>query len=67
MTIVEVLQGNINKLGNLHIPAKETELFKTVNEVMHDLAVCVEAMHRAAQEQEEQGQQEESQNETDSQ
>lgn len=59
MTITEVLQGNINKLGNLHVPAKEVELFKSINEVIHDLAVCVEAMNRAAQEQqqEEQNQQ----------
>lgn len=47
MTIADVLIGNINKLDNLKIPAKEIELFNAIIEVSHDLKVCVQAMQEA--------------------
>ena len=54
MTLLEVLKANVVKLGNLKIPARETELFTQVNEVAHDLRVCCQAMEQAESEQREQ-------------
>lgn len=51
MTLLEVLKANVVKLGNLKIPARETELFTQVNEVAHDLRVCCQAMEQAEAEQ----------------
>lgn len=47
MTLLEVLKANVVKLGNLKIPARETELFTQVNEVAHDIRVCCQAMEQA--------------------
>ena len=66
MTILEVLTANVNKLGNLHIPAKEIDLVTGINEVMHDLQVCCEALAQANTKQD-QDDEEASEDETDTQ
>lgn len=71
MTVIEVLEANIDKLGNLRIPAKEIETITAINEVSHDLQVCVQAMQEAEEEQQKaeqvQKEQEEPQDEADAQ
>lgn len=47
MTLTEVLVANINKLGNLKVPVREAELFNALNEIAHDLRVCVDAIQQA--------------------
>ncbi len=47
MTLTEVLMANINKLGNLKVPVREAELFNALNEIAHDLRVCVDAIQQA--------------------
>ena len=47
MTIAQVLAANIEKLGNLKIPAKEADLFNGINEVAHDIQVCYDAIVQA--------------------
>lgn len=44
VTVTDVLLGNIGKLENIRIPAKEIAAINAINEVVHDLYVCVEAI-----------------------
>lgn len=47
VTVTDVLLGNIGKLENIRIPAKEIAAIRAINEVAHDLRVCVEAIAKA--------------------
>ena len=49
VTVTDVLLGNIGKLENIRIPAKEIAAINAINEVVHDLNVCVEAIQADAQ------------------
>ena len=53
MTVTDVLLGNIGKLENIRIPAKEIAAINAINEVVHDLRVCVDAIMADAQAQQE--------------
>lgn len=53
VTVADVLLGNIGKLENIRIPAKEVEAINAINEVVHDLRVCVDAIVADAQAQKE--------------
>lgn len=53
VTVTDVLLGNIGKLENIRIPAKEIAAINAINEVVHDLMVCVDAIMADAQAQQE--------------
>lgn len=53
VTVTDVLLGNIGKLENIRIPAKEIAAINAINEVVHDLRVCVDAIMADAQAQQE--------------
>ena len=53
VTVTDVLLGNIGKLENIRIPAKEVAAINAINEVVHDLRVCVDAIVADAQAQQE--------------
>lgn len=53
VTVTDVLLGNIGKLENIRIPAKEVTAINAINEVVHDLRVCVDAIVADAQAQKE--------------
>lgn len=53
VTVTDVLLGNIGKLENIRIPAKEVAAINAINEVVHDLRVCVDAIMADAQAQQE--------------
>ena len=53
VTVTDVLLGNIGKLENIRIPAKEIAAINAINEVVHDLRACVDAIMADAQAQQE--------------
>ena len=53
VTVTDVLLGNIGKLENIRIPVKEVAAINAINEVVHDLRVCVDAIMADAQAQQE--------------
>lgn len=53
VTVTDALLGNIGKLENIRIPAKEVAAINAINEVVHDLRVCVDAIMADAQAQQE--------------
>lgn len=73
VTVTDVLLGNIGKLENIRIPAKEVAAINAINEVVHDLRVCVDAIvadtqaQKEAQNQQPEQAEEEPQDEADAQ